>query len=105
MLQILREYNDFCAVRLTRIREPNSFGEVQRKLQRFSTRTGPRLAAFRLLGDFLYRVMVMFFSAAIRSASGGCVLKSPESVCPIESGATIIRAEVVGEIFMGICLL
>ena len=45
--------------------------------------------------------MVMFFSAAMRSASGGCVLKSPESICPGLNGATIKSDEVVGETFIG----
>src|ERR1700749_3917082 len=36
-------------------------------------------------------------SWAIRSASGGCLLKRLEKICPADSGCTIIRAELWGE--------
>ena len=51
------------------------------------------------------RVIVIFRNSAIRSESGGCVLKSPENNCPADSGCTIINAEVEGGTFIGIFLL
>jgi len=54
---------------------------------------------------FLYRVMVIFLSTAMRSESGGCVLNSPENTCPALSGATMNNDAVVGETFMGILAL
>lgn len=51
------------------------------------------------------RVMVILRSAAMRSASGGCVLKRLENIPRAVSGCTIISAEVVGEMSMGIRLL
>ena len=51
------------------------------------------------------RVMVMLCNLAMRSERGGCVLNKLERNCPPERGATIHRAEVDGEMSMGIRLL
>lgn len=52
-----------------------------------------------------YRVIVILRSAAMRSASGGCVLNRRENICPAESGATMQSADVDGEMFIGMRLL
>ena len=55
---------------------------------------------------YLSGTMVVSRSAAMRSASGGCVLKSEESVPPPNMGLTIQSEDVDGEIaVVGIRLL
>jgi len=70
--------------------------------------TAPRMKTLRganlfCVGNILtdYRVMVRFRSAAIRSARGGCVLKSPENSCRGLRGATMNREAVLGGTSIG----